>query len=84
MLELEEHSKNKDVSLSLMTRPSLPLQYIPLVEKTSFAAVVWLLFAADLAPRNSDSSKWPILNAAVKNRSKKEHYLLRSNHNRSK
>ena len=36
-----------------------------LVEKTSFAAVFWPLFAAILAPSNRDSSKWPILNAAV-------------------
>ena len=57
---------------------------LSLVEKTSFAAVFWSLFAAVLAPRNNDSSKWPILNAAVKNCSKKGHYLLRSSHNRSK
>ena len=56
----------------------------PLVEKTSFAAVFWPLFAAILSPSNSDSSKWPTLNAAVKNRSKKGHYLLRSKQNRSK
>ena len=36
-----------------------------LEEKTSFAAIVWPLFAAVLAPNNSDSSKWPILNVAV-------------------
>ena len=53
-------------------------------EKTSFAAVFWSLFVAILAPSNRNSSNWPILNAAVKNRSKKEHYLLRSIQNRSK
>ena len=36
-----------------------------LVEKTSFVAVFSLLFAAVLASSNSDSSKCPILNAAV-------------------
>ena len=41
-----------------------------LVEKTSFAAVFWPFFAAVLAPSNSDSSKCPTLNAAVKNHSK--------------
>ena len=39
-----------------------------LVEKTSFAAVFLPLFAAILAPINSDSSKCPTLNAAVQNR----------------
>ena len=34
---------------------------LSLVEKTSFAAVFWSLFAAVLAPSDSDSSKWPIL-----------------------
>ena len=47
------------------------------MEKTSFAAVFWPLFAAVLAPSNSDSSKCPNLNAAVKNRSNKWCYLLR-------
>ena len=40
-----------------------------LVEKTSFAAVFWP--SAVLAPSNSDSNKWSILNVVVKNRSKK-------------
>ena len=33
------------------------LEIVTLVEKTSFAAVFWPLFAAVLAPSNSDSSK---------------------------
>ena len=52
------------------TVPSFAQNKPTLVEKTSFAAVFLPLFAAVLAPSNSDSSKCPTLNAAVQNRSK--------------